>query len=176
MAQETRIVGGRNNTSAMVTDQQELLVRIGSIDSSGSGTGATEETQLQVLSQVGDIAGFTQDTSNYLIPASNPVTGFDLNRTIEGNEGEVSSSTGKLYGFFGYNSGPSQYLMFFNSVVNSDGNVPYIVIAVEANSNFSFDAGRWGLNFDTGISWSNSTTLATRTQGDPNITIFIQYK
>ena len=79
----------------------------------------------------------------------------------------IKASAGTLYGMSGINDSASdQYIQVFNSAtVPSNGTVPKVVIFIPAKSNFSVDFGTYGYAFSTGISWSNSSTLATKTIG-----------
>jgi hypothetical protein len=89
------------------------------------------------------------------------------------------ASAGVLYGVFGYNSKTTgQYIQFFNSAtVPADAAVPFIApIFVPAQSNFSFDTGKFGLFFSAGISWSNSSTATTKTIGSADIFATVAYK
>lgn len=91
----------------------------------------------------------------------------------------TKASAGVLYGIFGYNSKTSgQWIQFYNSTtVPADTAVPYIApIYVPAQSNFSFDTGKFGLYFSTGISWSNSSTAQTKTIGSADIFATVAYK
>ncbi len=81
--------------------------------------------------------------------------------------GVIKASAGTLYGISGVNNSSSdQYLQIHNSAtVPADTGVPKLVLFIPAKSNFSFDLGVYGYAFATGISWSNSSTLATKTIG-----------
>jgi hypothetical protein len=85
--------------------------------------------------------------------------------------GVIKASAGTLYGVSGINnSANDQYLQIFNSAtVPADATVPRLVLFIPAKSNFSFDLGMYGFAFATGISWSNSSTLATKTIGSADV-------
>lgn len=79
----------------------------------------------------------------------------------------VKGTPGVLYGLSGYNSKTSaQFIQVFNSTtVPADTTVPVILFLVQAGSNFSYDTGRFGKSFATGIAVSNSSTAGTKTVG-----------
>ena len=85
--------------------------------------------------------------------------------------GVIKASAGTLYGLAGINNSSSdQYLQIFDSVtVPADTTVPKLVLFIPAKSNFSFDLGMYGFALGTGISWSNSSTLATKTIGSADV-------
>lgn len=94
------------------------------------------------------------------------------------DSGVIKSKKGVLFGLSGYNNSASdQYIHIFNSpTVPADTGVPEIIISVPANSNFSFDAGVHGYKLSNGISFSNSSTLATKTIGSADCWINAIYK
>ena len=87
------------------------------------------------------------------------------------------AGAGTVYGLTGYNSRTSdQFFQFFNSTtVPADATAPVITIRVAASSNFSVDFGVYGRRFSTGISWSNSSTGATKTIGSADMFVDINY-
>lgn len=91
----------------------------------------------------------------------------------------TKASPGVIYGGSGYNSGPAQFILFYNTTaVPANGAVtPLLVIKVPATSNFSFDTGRFGVFFSAGISWSNSTDASpfTKTLGAADVFFNVQY-
>ena len=89
----------------------------------------------------------------------------------------TKASAGTVYGLTGYNSKTSaQFFQFFNSTtVPADATVPVITIRVAALSNFSIDFGVYGRRFSTGISWSNSSTGATKTIGSADMFVDVNY-
>jgi hypothetical protein len=92
--------------------------------------------------------------------------------------GVIKASEGVLYGFSGINNKASaQYIQIFDSAtVPADTGKPVFVLYVPAGSNFSFDAGHHGMTFASGISWSNSSTLATKTIGSADCWLTASYK
>lgn len=81
--------------------------------------------------------------------------------------GVIKDGAGVLHNLSGINdSAAAQYIQIFNSkTIPGDGGIPVLVLIVAAKSNFSIDLGAYGLVCDTGISWSSSSTLATKTIG-----------
>ena len=86
------------------------------------------------------------------------------------------ASAGAFFSMVGYNSRTStQFIQIFNSAtVPADGAAPVFTFAVPASSNFSLDIpkGHW---FSTGISWSNSSTGATKTLGSADVFATVEY-
>jgi hypothetical protein len=89
----------------------------------------------------------------------------------------IKASPGTLYGITGYNSlASAQFIQLHDTVaVPADTAVPVVMFLVPASSNFSFDAGRFGRVFSTGISINNSTTAPTKTIGAANCFFDAQY-
>ena len=81
--------------------------------------------------------------------------------------GVIKASAGKLLGAIGYNDKTStQFIQIFNSAtVPSDTAVPIFSFVAQSKANFSLDFGTLEDDFDTGISWSNSSTVGTKTIG-----------
>jgi hypothetical protein len=80
------------------------------------------------------------------------------------------NSAGTLYSISGYNSGPAQFIHLFNSAtIPADGAVPVMVLAVPAQTTFSFNAGLVGIPLSAGIAVTNSTTGPTKTLGSANL-------
>lgn len=80
------------------------------------------------------------------------------------------ASAGVFYGLSGHNTlASAQWILVYNSAtVPADGAVtPIVVIRAAANSNFSFDTGKFGIYCSAGICWSNSTnaSIFTKTLG-----------
>lgn len=86
------------------------------------------------------------------------------------------NAAGALFQISGYSSNTSgQFIQVFNSTtVPADTTAPILTFYVPGQSNFSFDfpKGKW---FSTGISWSNSTTGATKTLGAADCYVNVEY-
>src|SRR4051794_3281835 len=78
----------------------------------------------------------------------------------------IRASVGTLIFLCGYNSGPDQFIQVHNkATVPANTNVPDIILAVPAASNFSFVIPVGGFPLSTGIAVCNSTTGPTCTLG-----------
>lgn len=88
----------------------------------------------------------------------------------------IKASAGNLYKLTGINNkATAQYIQIFNSTtVPADTTVPIYVFFV-APGNFSFDCGSFPVPFSTGISVSNSSTLATKTIGSADCWFTAEY-
>lgn len=77
----------------------------------------------------------------------------------------IKASAGYLFMVTGYNSKTSaQFIMISNTTtVPADAQTPVVIFTVAASSNFSFDLGKYGRYFSTGICIFNSSTAPTKT-------------
>lgn len=89
----------------------------------------------------------------------------------------VKSSAGYLHMVTGYNSKTTtQFIMISNTTsVPADGQTPVVIFAVPPASNFSFDLGKYGRYFSTGICIFNSSTSPTKTLGSADCFFDVQY-
>lgn len=91
--------------------------------------------------------------------------------------GVIKASAGKLYGVTLTNDNAAmQYVMFFNSTtVPADTTVPLFAVAVPLKATIQLDFSAMGKYFSTGISWSNSSTFATKTIGSADCSVEARY-
>lgn len=103
-------------------------------------------------------------------PTNATSTAYERNRVAK-------ASAGILYGISGYNSSTAAQFILVHDASSqpADGTAAAIVIRVPASSNFSYDPGRLGRSFGTGITVTNSTTSPTKTVGYADCFFDIQY-
>ena len=131
----------------------------------------TDGTEIMLVNTDGSINTGLQ-VGSAAVSSTNPVpvvggTKTTYATTAVAASGVIKASAGPLYGISGINNSASdQYLQIHNTAsVPADTAVPKLVLFIPAKSNFSFDLGVYGYAFATGMSWSNSSTLATKTIG-----------
>lgn len=93
--------------------------------------------------------------------------------------GVISTVPALLKGFNGFNSGPAQWLMLFNTIaVPADGQGCQKIFYIPATAGFVFDfgAGDESSYFNTGLCWANSTTSPTKTLGATNVVLKAGYE
>lgn len=85
--------------------------------------------------------------------------------------GVIKPKSGAILGIMGFNDNAvDQYIQIFDSAtVPANDAVPELVIEVPTKSNFSISFGENGYPLANGISWSNSTTLDTKTIGAADV-------
>jgi len=111
-----------------------------------------------------------------LDPDSNTIE-YDTNGLA--TSGVVRAGPLTLYQLYGFNSKASaQYIQVFDTArVPADGGVPNRPpLYAAASSAFFYDFGEIGSAFDTGLCWSNSSTLATKTIGSADCWVHATYR
>lgn len=86
--------------------------------------------------------------------------------------GVIHVGSGYILGIVGVNTAiGSQFIQlhFDSATVPANGEVPDWCIRVDGSSNFLLDLGELGDQFATGLTWSNSSTLATKTIGAADV-------
>ena len=162
-----RVVIASNNPSLAVgaTQSGSWTVNQGGLWSvSQSGSWSVSATQ----------SGSWTFTNEVASSATNSATIHSTGLTASG---VAKSSAGKLIKIFGYNNGPDQFIHVFNtSSVPANGASPISVIKAKAADNFEINFGDNGVYLSTGISFSNSTTAATKTTGANDCIFTVVYK
>ncbi len=93
--------------------------------------------------------------------------------------GVIKTSPGRLYNLWGFsNKASSQYIQVFNTAaVPADTAVPAMPpLYVAATSAFFYDFGELGVDFTTGLCWSNSSTFGTKTLGAGDVWLHAAFR
>lgn len=79
----------------------------------------------------------------------------------------ILAQAGNLFSLNGYNSGPDQFILIFDSAtIPAEGTAPAVSpIFVPSQTNFSYSAMKFGRPFANGICVTNSSTGPTKTIG-----------
>lgn len=88
----------------------------------------------------------------------------------------IKASAGILYHIRGYSSAAQYILIFDSATVPIDTTLAKIIISVNAGATFTEDFGPYGKAFANGISWSNSSTIPTKTIGGSTCLVNVLYK
>ncbi len=163
------------STAALATDTALVVALSPNNTPVGAGTAATALRVELPTDGTGLVTTKeTPDATSTFTPSS------DLSGALEASS--ISKATpGVFYGLSGYNSlASAQWILLYNTTtIPANGAVtPVIAIRVPATSNFTFDTGKFGVYFSTGICWSNSTdaTIFNKTLGAADCFINLQYK
>lgn len=107
-----------------------------------------------------------------------PVTRYNSLKTNAGayvSGDTIFQGPVRMRGVLGYNSGPAQFILFFDSnVVPADGVVPDYFMPVGAGQGFSLVFPEM-TDFDFGLSWCCSSTVLAKTVGSANIAMVVSY-
>jgi hypothetical protein len=138
-------------------DVRDLTFAADKVDASGTVLGAG--SNLIGIVQTKDIP----DASNTYALSNATSSAYEASRVIK-------ASAGYLFMVTGYNSlATPQFIQLHNTTsVPADTAVPVVIFRVTGESNFSFDLGKFGRYFSTGITIVNSTTGPTKTIGASN--------
>ena len=125
----------------------------------GAAVGAGDASAANQVTEIAALQSILNRTLDLQASVRVSSTALESSRVIK-------ASSGRLILVTGYNNGPLQYIHLYNSTtVPADGAVPVWFLKANAAANFSFVCPITGVPFTTGISISNSSTLATKTFG-----------
>lgn len=90
----------------------------------------------------------------------------------------IKATQGNLYGHSGYNDGPEQFILIFDSAtLPIDTTAPRLpAIKVPAKQHWSMDPGEHPIWFQSGIVICNSSTAATKTIGSADCQFNASFK
>ena len=138
---------------------------------------ATTDTRVKV-SLVGALI-VSSSNDQALVPSANTSFAYSFYSSSVYESGSiVKTSSGILYGLSGYNSkGSAQFVQIHNSnVLPESSSKPIIPITVPASSNFSWDAGRFGIPMSGGITVLNSSDAPGFLSGSDDCWFNVTYK
>lgn len=146
----------------------------GNTTSTGNGTAGTGCQRVTIASDNTAFAVTTNEvpdaTATYA-PSNVSSTAYEASHLIK-------NGAGVLFSFTCYSSRTSgQWVQVHNATaVPSDTSVPTMIFWVPANSNASWDGGKFGQYFSTGIAFCNSSTGPTKTIGSADTWFSVNYK